>query len=626
MRVKVKHRARIYFITLGLLGLWLNFNILVAEPLQFAWLSDTHIGSPTGATDLRQMVSDVNTLDEVAFVIISGDITEMDIGGNLLLAKQILDSLTMPYYIIPGNHDTKWSDSGGQRFRQLWGEDKFVFSAGGITFIGFAQGPLLRMADGLIAPHDLKWLQHLLKTRVTASQRLICITHYPLDNSVSNSKAFYDLMNGFNLQMVLCGHVHNNQVSQINGIPIIMTRSVLSDKMGPAGYNLVTLVNDTLKFYERIPALCTQKLWHQQALTNHRFQYQPQNLSYPTAADLNAAGVVQKWTFDTHQVLTASPVSNGNSVFIGDYSGNFYSLKLANGKIHWQRDFKAPLLATAAVWRDWVVFGATDSNIYGLNKADGTLVWQVKTDAPVVGVPTIAEGTVYIGSSDGIFRAVDVRTGKLRWSNSCVSGFVEARPLILNEKIIFGTWANKFYALDKETGTMLWCWQDGWQGALYSPAACYPVASAGKIFIVAPDRFLSCIDAYSGKTLWRTNRYKVRESMGISTDGQTIFARSMQDTVFAIDPRANEPAYRWIVAAGYGYDFAPSQIVEYEGRLYFGTKDGFVYCLDAATGAVQWRLKVGVGLVNTICPLPNRAIVVSLMEGKVLCLKDRRRR
>ncbi|MCK5329964.1 MAG: metallophosphoesterase, partial [Candidatus Marinimicrobia bacterium] len=90
---------------------------LVAEEqaFRFAWFSDTHIGSSTAAEDLRQAIADVNT-EDVDFTIISGDITELDINGYLDTAKVILDKLLAPYYIIPGNHDTKWSSSGTRKF------------------------------------------------------------------------------------------------------------------------------------------------------------------------------------------------------------------------------------------------------------------------------------------------------------------------------------------------------------------------------------------------------------------------------------------------------------------------------------------------------------------------------
>jgi 3',5'-cyclic AMP phosphodiesterase CpdA len=88
------------------------------KPFRFAFLSDTHIGSPNGGAeeDLRRTVADINQMTDIAFVVITGDITELGTDAEIKLAKEILDGLKVPYYIIPGNHDSGWSESGGVTF------------------------------------------------------------------------------------------------------------------------------------------------------------------------------------------------------------------------------------------------------------------------------------------------------------------------------------------------------------------------------------------------------------------------------------------------------------------------------------------------------------------------------
>src|SRR3954464_12802991 len=80
---------------------------------RFAFLSDTHIGSPDGKAeeDLRRTVADINQMNDIAFVVITGDITELGTNEEIKRAKQILEGLKVTYYIIPGNHDAGWSES-----------------------------------------------------------------------------------------------------------------------------------------------------------------------------------------------------------------------------------------------------------------------------------------------------------------------------------------------------------------------------------------------------------------------------------------------------------------------------------------------------------------------------------
>src|SRR5688572_20855626 len=97
-----------------LLSLFINLFVSVFIFVQdgtitFVHLSDTHIGSGTGADDLRRTVNDINANPDIQFMVISGDITEFGSDEEIKLAKQILDSLNKPWHIIPGNHDSNWS-------------------------------------------------------------------------------------------------------------------------------------------------------------------------------------------------------------------------------------------------------------------------------------------------------------------------------------------------------------------------------------------------------------------------------------------------------------------------------------------------------------------------------------
>ncbi len=72
----------------------------------------------------------------------------------------------------------------------------------------------------------------------------------------------------------------------------------------------------------------------------------------------------------------------------------------------------------------------------------------------------------------------------------------------------------------------MWKWNNGSTVLNYSPAACIPVVKDGVVYIAAPDRSLTAIDIETGKALWRTNEATVRESIGISEDGNMFTANN----------------------------------------------------------------------------------------------------
>lgn len=236
------------------------------QSFRFAWLSDTHVGTQTGAADLLNSVHDINRMDDVAFVILSGDVTEMGSDFQLETAKSILDSLKKPYHIIPGNHDTKWSQSGCTKFLALWGSDKFSFTYGGYRFIGIHQGPIMKMGDGHFPPEDLRWLDSALAAFPKKTQPLFFVTHYPLDPGIDNWYTVTERLKQCNTQVVLVGHGHANEVMNFEGLPAVMGRSNLRERTRrrlhhcrcEAGYDFLFRTHARRRFQKALACRCAR--------------------------------------------------------------------------------------------------------------------------------------------------------------------------------------------------------------------------------------------------------------------------------------------------------------------------------------------------------------------------------
>jgi outer membrane protein assembly factor BamB len=295
-------------------------------------------------------------------------------------------------------------------------------------------------------------------------------------------------------------------------------------------------------------------------------------------------------------------------------------LSLNFGALQWKFKTQNAVYSTPEVAGDLAILASTDGNIYGLHAATGKQVWRFETQRPIVASPRVADGIVYIGSSEGKFRALEANTGKLLWQFERLGGFVETKPLVHDGKVIFGAWDQHLYALDAKTGKLAWKWRGDRSGTLFSPAACWPVAAKGKVFIVAPDRRMTAIDAKTGRQIWRTGNYMVRESIGISEDQTRFYIRAMQDSFYALSTLSRQPETIWEQKTDFGYDINSAMLVEKTGVLFYGTKNGLVYALNAKTGAVKWEHKVGVGVVNTVVPLSPSRVLTSDFDGRVTLL------
>lgn len=592
------------------------------KPFRFAFISDTHIGSPDGAAeeDLRRTVRDINAMNDIAFVVLTGDITELGTNDEIKLAKTILDSLDVDWFIIPGNHDTGWSESGGVMFTSVFGSDKFSFEYGGIKFLGCASGPYVRMSDGHVPRDAVNWLDKELK-KLKKDQPLIFFNHYPVDNGLDNWYEITDRLRKHNTWAILCGHGHANKAMNFEDIPGVMGRSNLRAKDKEGGYNLVDVRDDSIIFTVRRPVSGNERKWTGVKIETRNYDHQ-KNFPRPDYSINSTYSQVKKsWEFSSDANIISTPAVAEDKVFAGNQNGVMTCFALSDGKPLWKYKTGGSVFSSPAVAGGKLVFGSGDGNIYCLDINKGKLIWKYKADASVLGSPAINADTVFIGGSDHSFLALNLKNGKLFWKFTGLEGPVVSTPLLYKDKIVFGAWDRHLYALNRNNGTLLWKWNNGSTVRNYSPASCIPVAADDVIYIMAPDRFVSAIDAVTGKTLWRSKDGGVRESIGISADGKWIYGKSMQDTIVAYAAGRQQQSAAWKLHAGFGYEHVPSMLIEKDGYVFFGTKNGVVYCIDPTEKKVAWAHKIDNSMINTVRVLSRNELVVSSMDGKVVLLK-----
>lgn len=594
------------------------------KPFRFAFISDTHIGSPNGGAeeDLRRTVADINQMTDIAFVVITGDITELGTNAEIRLAKEILDGLKIPYYIIPGNHDSGWSESGGVTFGQVFGYDKFIFDYNGITFLGCASGPYVRMSDGHIPRDAVNWMDQELK-KIDPKKPVIFLNHYPLDKDLDNWYEAIDRLKQHNTLAALCGHGHSNRKLNFEGIPAVMGRSNLRAKAAYGGYNLVDVHTDSLIFTERTPGILTKTPWTALPLGERVWDASKTYYRPSYAVNDSFPHVKARWTYASDANVISTPALAGKRVVFGNSLGRVDALDSKTGKKQWSYQTGGAIYSSPAVSGNRVVLGSGDGNVYCFSADKGQLLWKYPTGAAVLGSPLINGNTVYIGGSDHHFRALNLATGEQVWQFAGLDGPVVSTPVLHKGKLIFGAWDRNLYALDAATGSLAWQWNNGSAIRNFSPAACIPVIHDDVVYVAAPDRYLTAIDFFTGVTLWRSNEATVRESIGISANGQYIYGKTMNNLVVAFRTGREKQPVDWKIDCGFGYEHVPSMLVEKEGVVFFGTKNGKVFAIDPENRKHLWTNRIDNSMVNTVNAISGKQLIVSTMDGKIALLETK---
>ncbi|HVX66569.1 MAG TPA: PQQ-binding-like beta-propeller repeat protein, partial [Bryobacteraceae bacterium] len=165
----------------------------------------------------------------------------------------------------------------------------------------------------------------------------------------------------------------------------------------------------------------------------------------------------------------------------------------------------------------------------------------------------------------GVYPGAGVRKfSQVAWKYK-TGGKVISSPAVSGGAVYFGSTDQHLYAVEQRTGELRWKFQTG------SRVTSSPAVAGGMIYFGSFDGTFYALDAATGRLKWKfetegERRWASRSLHGMQPSGETM-----------PDP----------------WDFYLSSPAVFEGTVYFGSGDGFVYALDAASGGLKWKFRTG---------------------------------
>jgi outer membrane protein assembly factor BamB len=165
----------------------------------------------------------------------------------------------------------------------------------------------------------------------------------------------------------------------------------------------------------------------------------------------------------------------------------------------------------------------------------------------------------------GVYRDQGPRAfHRVKWTFATGDRIVSS-PVYAEGALYFGGDDGNVYAVSASDGRQLWKYRTG------GPVPATPAVAGGTVYVGSYDGKFYAIDARSGTTRWKfttegERRFEAKGLHGLQPKSQTI-----------ADP----------------YDVFLSSPTVAGGVVYFGSGDGHLYALDAATGELRWKFKTG---------------------------------
>ncbi|RME50892.1 MAG: metallophosphoesterase family protein, partial [Deltaproteobacteria bacterium] len=241
---------------------------------RFATMNDMHVGEETAGLILlppdielcpgfswpdpqtpywrfmnEAAVAEINEAG-VDFVVVKGDITAEARREEFVWAKEILDALTVPYYVLRGNHDRQ-----GERlddpFLEVFGLDRSFYTFDEQDYRMIALDSVEpRSGIGEISEAQFEWLAEVLDE--SRQKRVMIFLHHPVALQVvtpgmavrqPDAARLLALLAPYdNIVGIFSGHTHRNQ---IRFAPASTGRAPLAEtaatKEYPGGYTLYSV-------------------------------------------------------------------------------------------------------------------------------------------------------------------------------------------------------------------------------------------------------------------------------------------------------------------------------------------------------------------------------------------------
>jgi len=122
------------------------------------------------------------------------------------------------------------------------------------------------------------------------------------------------------------------------------------------------------------------------------------------------------WKVATDGMVWNQPVYHDGAIFIGDMNGSLYALDVKTGAQKWKLNAGGPVIATAALLPEGVVFVDENGGVKMIN-FNGEIVWTRSINGKLYTSPVVAGERVVLGVTGGdhLLVALDLRGNDL-WS------------------------------------------------------------------------------------------------------------------------------------------------------------------------------------------------------------------
>jgi outer membrane protein assembly factor BamB len=264
------------------------------------------------------------------------------------------------------------------------------------------------------------------------------------------------------------------------------------------------------------------------------------------------------WGDDLPSFLSSSPIETEKGIVMCAHRNILYStanpfpeginrivcLDPKNGTLLWQYHYFVRAGYSPALIDGRIVLNSEQLKI--LDVETGQELWSYATDPLGDTSPVVTDSTIVtVSSDDGIVYAFDLDTQELLWTHS-MDTLVLSTPAVYENEVLIVTYDETIYALDEETGDVLW--DKNVKEESHFPGfevirnvqagfSSSPAIADNKVYVGLWSGTFLCLEVDTGEILWKYETGgSIKASPAIADEKVFISSTDGKVYCFGIDP------------------------------------------------------------------------------------------
>ena len=297
------------------------------------------------------------------------------------------------------------------------------------------------------------------------------------------------------------------------------------------------------------------------------------------------------------------------------------------GSVVWQHNMPSEVVTGPLVTDGQIAIGTINGEIISLISHTGEQIQSLGIDDSITTDLTAmqyegdkelflpkqssSKTAILFGTSSGTIYCLDLETLQEYWRNNDSHGKIIYPPLVIQNKVLFAGSDGYLYSIDARNGLLNWRWKET-EATDFSEAKI--VCDGEKVFAVANDSQLYCIDLLLGKLIWKSGKIKILPTIALSIDKKNLYAKA-DDKRFLVFSAEKGIVTRQLKRSD-PFDSLRTQPISYKDKICY-TNNGSIFVLNKKFKEEK-IFDFGESDIITFLQLSNDKFLIATSSGTIL--------